>query len=58
MIASEIVQEKDFLGAVLSAVYVHGLSADLGAAKFSEKYLTAGDIIRFLPQALRSLEGD
>jgi hydroxyethylthiazole kinase-like uncharacterized protein yjeF len=58
MIASEIVQEKDFLGAILSAVYVHGLSADLGAAKLSEKYLTAGDIIRFLPQALRSLEGD
>ena len=56
MIASEIVQEKDIAGAVLSAVYAHGLSGDLAAAKLGEKALTAGDIIRFLPAALRSLE--
>ncbi len=58
MIASEIVQEKDMAGAVLSAVYAHGLAGDLGAEKLGEKALTAGDIIRFLPAALRSLEGD
>ncbi|HVP90361.1 MAG TPA: NAD(P)H-hydrate dehydratase [Terriglobales bacterium] len=58
MIASEIVQEKDMAGAVLSAVYAHGLAGDLGAEKLGEKGLTAGDIIRFLPAALRSLEGD
>jgi NAD(P)H-hydrate epimerase len=58
MIASQAVQEKDFLGAVLSAVYVHGLSADIAAAKLSEKYLTAGDIIRCLPQALKALAGE
>ncbi|MGA2362747.1 MAG: NAD(P)H-hydrate dehydratase [Candidatus Aminicenantales bacterium] len=57
MIASQIIQEKEFLGAVLSAVYVHGLSADIAAGELSEKYLTAGDIIRFLPRALKSLEG-
>jgi len=56
MIASEIVQEKDFLGAVISAVYVHGLSGDIAAGALSQKFLTAGDIIRFLPRALRPLE--
>ncbi|MGD1010616.1 MAG: NAD(P)H-hydrate dehydratase [Candidatus Aminicenantales bacterium] len=58
MIASQIIQEKDFLGAVLSAVYIHGLSADIAAGELSEKYLTAGDIIRFLPRALKGLEGE
>jgi NAD(P)H-hydrate epimerase len=58
LIASEVVQEKDFLGAIVSAVYAHGLSADLGAEKLGEKFLTAGDIIRFLPSALKSLEGN
>jgi NAD(P)H-hydrate epimerase len=58
MIASQIVQEKDFLGAVFSAVYVHGLSADIAAGKLGEKYLTAGDIIRYLPQAMKSMAGE
>ncbi|MGZ4887349.1 MAG: NAD(P)H-hydrate dehydratase, partial [Candidatus Aminicenantales bacterium] len=57
MIASQLVQENDVLGAVLSAVYVHGLSADIAATELSEKYLTAGDIIRFLPLALKALAG-
>jgi NAD(P)H-hydrate epimerase len=58
MIASEIIQEKDLLGAVIAAVYAHGLSGDIAAGKLSEKYMTAGDIIRFLPRALKALEGD
>jgi hydroxyethylthiazole kinase-like uncharacterized protein yjeF len=58
MIASEVVQEKDFLGAVLAAVYIHGLSGDIAADRISQKYLTAGDIIRFLPRALRGMEGE
>lgn len=57
MIASQLVQENDVLGAVLSAVYVQGLSADIAATKLSEKFLTAGDIIRFLPFALKALAG-
>ena len=57
MIASQVIQEKDLLGAVLSAVYIHGQSADIAAEKLSEKYLTAGDIIRYLPRALKALEG-
>ncbi len=58
MIASQMVQEKDLLGAVLSAVYVHGLSADLAAASLGEKSLTAGDVIRWLPRAVRAMAGE
>jgi NAD(P)H-hydrate epimerase len=56
MIASQIAQEKDICGAVVSAVYVHGLSGDLGADDLGERALIAGDIIRFLPKALKALE--
>jgi hydroxyethylthiazole kinase-like uncharacterized protein yjeF len=56
MIASMIVQEKNLLEAVLAAVYIHGLSGDIGAEKLGEKALTAGDIIRYLPSGLRRLE--
>jgi hydroxyethylthiazole kinase-like uncharacterized protein yjeF len=56
MIASMIVQEKNLLEAVLAAVYVHGLSADIGAEKLGEKALTAGDIIRYLPSGIKLLE--
>jgi NAD(P)H-hydrate epimerase len=56
MIASQIAQEKDVRGAIVSAVYVHGLSGDLGADELGERALTAGDIIRFLPPALKAME--
>jgi NAD(P)H-hydrate epimerase len=56
MIASQIAQEKDIRGAVVSAIYVHGLSGDLGADELGERALTAGDIIRFLPPALKAME--
>jgi len=56
MIASMIVQEKNLLEAVLAAVYIHGLSGDIGAEKLGEKALTAGDIIRYLPSGIRRLE--
>jgi hydroxyethylthiazole kinase-like uncharacterized protein yjeF len=58
MIASQIVQEKDLLGAVLSAVYAHGLAGDIAAERLGEKSLVAGDIIRFLPSALKTLAGE
>jgi len=58
MIASMIVQEKNLLGAVLAAIYIHGLSGDIGAKKLGEKALTAGDIIRYLPSGLRRLESE
>jgi len=55
MIASELAQEKDVAGAVLAAVYVHGLAGDIAAETLSEKALVAGDIVRYLPAALRAL---
>ena len=56
MIASLIIQEKDVLGATLAAVYLHGLSGDIGARKLGERALVAGDLIKYLPQAIREME--
>lgn len=56
MIASLFVQEKDFLGATRAAVYLHGLAGDLAAEKLSEKFLSAGDLIRYFPAALKALQ--
>ncbi|MBE3130323.1 MAG: NAD(P)H-hydrate dehydratase [Acidobacteria bacterium] len=58
IIASQVIQEKDFLGAVLSAVYAHGLAGDIAAERVGEKSLTAGDLIRYLPPALKALAGE
>jgi NAD(P)H-hydrate epimerase len=55
LIASQIIQEKDLDGAVISAVYAHGLAGDIAAERLGEKALVAGDIIRYLPPALRAL---
>ena len=57
MIASQLAQEKDFPGAVLSAVYAHGLAGDVAADRLGEKALIAGDLIRYLPPALKALAG-
>jgi len=56
MIASILIQEKDALGAALAAVYAHGLSGDIGAKRLGERPLVAGDLIRYLPQAVKELE--
>jgi len=58
MIASMIIQERDLLEAVLAAVYIHGLSGDIGVKRIGEKSLTAGDIIRFLPPSIKLLTPD
>jgi NAD(P)H-hydrate epimerase len=55
MIASMIIQEVDLLDAVIAAIYIHGLSGDIGSEKLGEKSLVAGDIMRYLPQAIRRL---
>ncbi|MEW5901398.1 MAG: NAD(P)H-hydrate dehydratase [Acidobacteriota bacterium] len=56
MIGTFLMQEKDPLKAALAAVYIHGLSGDLAAAKIGERALVAGDLIRFLPRALQDME--
>jgi NAD(P)H-hydrate epimerase len=58
MLVSLLGQQKDPLLAALSGVYVHGLSGDLGACKISQKALVAGDLIRYLPAALKQLEDE
>jgi NAD(P)H-hydrate epimerase len=55
MIASMIIQEKNILDAILAAVYVHGLSGDIGAIRLGEKALTAGNMITYLPAAIKAL---
>jgi NAD(P)H-hydrate epimerase len=55
MIASMIIQEKDPLLATLAAVFVHGLSGDIGTQRIGEKALTAGKLITYLPAAIKSL---
>lgn len=55
MIASMIIQEKDPLLATLAAVFVHGLSGDIGAQRIGEKALTAGKLITYLPRAIKAL---
>ncbi len=55
MIASMIIQEKNPLLATLAAVFVHGLSGDIGAQKIGEKALTAGKLITYLPAAIKAV---
>ncbi len=56
MIGSMLMQLGDPLLAAVAAVYVHGLSGDLAAQKIGERALVAGDLIRFLPQAVKTVE--
>jgi NAD(P)H-hydrate epimerase len=39
------------------AVYLHGLAGDLGTLDAGEETLVASDILRFLPEAWKSLRG-
>jgi NAD(P)H-hydrate epimerase len=58
MIASQIAQKNDLLGSVISAVYAHGLAGDVGADRLGERSLVAGDLVRYLPPALKALAGE
>ncbi len=42
--------------AAAAATYVHGLSGDMARKKVGERPLVAGDLLRFLPQAIKKLE--
>ena len=43
--------------AVAAAVYLHGLSGELGAAELGEKSLLATDLLRYLPRAVEECAG-
>jgi NAD(P)H-hydrate epimerase len=43
--------------AVLAAVWLHGRAGELGAAAMTEQCLTATDLIRWLPAAMREARG-
>jgi NAD(P)H-hydrate epimerase len=58
LLASLIMQEHDVLGGALAAVYLHGLAGDIAAEKLTERALVAGDLIRFLPAAIKALEAE
>lgn len=55
MLVSMIIQEDDILEAILAAVFIHGLSGDLATRRFGEKPLVAGNIITYLPAAIKTL---
>jgi len=58
LVASLLMQQKDALQAALAAVYLHGLSGDLAAEKSGERAMVAGDLIRFLPKAIKRMEDE
>jgi ADP-dependent NAD(P)H-hydrate dehydratase / NAD(P)H-hydrate epimerase len=43
---------RDAEQAIAAAVYVHGLSGEIGAAELGEKCLIATDLLRYLPAAM------
>ncbi len=47
---------KDQELAIAAAVYLHGLSGEIGAAEMTEQAFTATDLIRFLPHAIRHIQ--
>jgi NAD(P)H-hydrate epimerase len=58
MIGALLMQQKDPLQAALAAVYLHGLSGDLASQRIGERAIVAGDLIRFLPQAVKAMEAE
>jgi len=55
VISGLLAQSKNIESAVISGVYLHSLSADLLAGKYSEYSYTAEDIIKYLPVAFKFL---
>ncbi|MFA6457492.1 MAG: NAD(P)H-hydrate dehydratase, partial [Bacteroidota bacterium] len=55
MIASLMGQGNSALEAAVNAVFLHGRAGDIGAAKIGMHSLMAGDLIRYLPNAVREV---
>lgn len=55
IIASFIGQRIEIKNALMAAVYMHGLSGDIGKNHVGEYSLIAGDIIKYLPDAFNCI---
>ncbi|MFA5159775.1 MAG: NAD(P)H-hydrate dehydratase [Candidatus Omnitrophota bacterium] len=55
MIAALMGQGLSHFEAACLGVHVHGLAGDMAAEKIGQTSLTAGDLLRFLPEAFKSL---
>lgn len=56
IIASLVGQGIEIANALKAAVYLHGLSGDIGSAAVGEDSLIASDIIKYLPEAIKSIK--
>lgn len=55
MIGSFLAQGLNAFDAAVAGVFLHGLSGDLAAKETTEMCLTASDLIRFLPSAVKQI---
>ena len=55
VISSLIGQNIEISNALRAAVYIHGLSGDIGAYNMGEYSLIASDIIKYLPEAFKEV---
>lgn len=57
LIGGLLAQDMKAFEAACLGVFVHGLAGDLAAARFTARGMTAGDVVRMLPDAWKELEG-
>lgn len=55
IIASFVGQNIEITNALRTAVYVHGLAGDIGSSFVGESSLIAGDLIKYLPDAIKTI---
>jgi len=56
IIASLAGRGMGLVSALRTAVYLHGLAGDIASAEVGEESLIAGDIIKYLPEAIKSIK--
>ena len=57
IIASLIGQGIEMKNALRTAVYLHGLAGDIGVKYVGEYSLIASDLIKYLPEAIKNING-
>jgi ADP-dependent NAD(P)H-hydrate dehydratase / NAD(P)H-hydrate epimerase len=58
IITGLIAQGSSLLNAAIAGVYLHGLAADLAVDEKTEYSLIAGDLIKYLPKAIKEVLAD